>query len=169
VTVEDGRILLDTTRGRFAFDFLITATGFTIDWPRRSELAKLAPHVLLWGDRFKPEGGGPIMQADHPFLGPDFEFLERAPGTAPWVERVYCFTFPAYLSHGPITGDVPGISAGSERVAEGVTGALFAEEFDNTFRRLQTWNNPELNGDEYVLDQNVEAFRAQSQPAEAKP
>jgi cation diffusion facilitator CzcD-associated flavoprotein CzcO len=167
VTIEDGRVILDTTRGRLAFDFLIFATGFTVDWSQRPEFAALAPHVALWRDRFKPDDDD-YFPGDHPFVGPYFEFLEKEPGKAPWVERVYCFTFPAFVSHGPITGDVPGISVGADRVAEGVVGALFAEEFDNTFRRLQKWDDPEVYEDDYVLDRNVEAFRAQPVSVEAK-
>ena len=89
------------------------------------------------------------------FLGPDLEFLERAPGAAPWVERVHCFTFPAFVSHGPVTGDVPAISVGAERVANGVAGALFAEDYERTWRRMLAWDTPELHGDEYVLDEDV--------------
>lgn len=157
----DGRVLLDTSRGVLAFDYLILATGFTIAWDERPELAALAPHVLLWRDRFTPKGRTDFAQAEHPFLGPDLEFLERAPGTAPWVERVHCFTFPAFLSHGPITGDIPAISVGAERVANGIAGALFAEDYERTWRRLLAWDTPELRGDEWVNDGDVEKFMAQ--------
>jgi FAD-dependent urate hydroxylase len=157
----DGRVLLDTSRGVLTFDYLILATGFTVDWQRRPELAALSSHVLLWRDRFRPEGGKSYAQADHPFLGPDLEFLEREPGTAPWVERVHCFTFPAFLSHGPITGDIPAISVGAERVANGIAAALFAEDYECTWRRLLAWDTPELRGDEWVADENVVAFAAQ--------
>jgi cation diffusion facilitator CzcD-associated flavoprotein CzcO len=161
-------VLLDTTRGLLAFDYLIVATGFTVDWSKRPELVALAPHVLLWRDRFKPEGRTEFVQAEHPFLGPDLEFLERAPGAAPWVERVHCFTFPAFVSHGPVTGDVPAISVGAERVANGVAGALFAEDYDRTWRRMIAWDTPELRGDEYVLDNDVSKFLTDPAKADAK-
>ena len=102
-----------------------------------------------------------------PYVGPSFEFLERKPGTAPWVNRIHCFTFPAYLSHGPISGDIPAISTGAERVASGVATALFAEDYERTFRRMVGWSNPELRGDEYVLDDDVSQFLAE-QPADMK-
>jgi hypothetical protein len=88
------------------------------------------------------------------------EFVEREPGTAPWVSRVHCFTFPAYLNHGAITGDIPFISIGAERVAHGVTAALFAEDYERTWRKLLAWDNPELRGDEFVIDEDVAAFAA---------
>jgi cation diffusion facilitator CzcD-associated flavoprotein CzcO len=167
VEIRDNRVLLDTSRGRLAFDFLILATGLTVDWSQRPEFAALKPHILLWRDRFVPEGRTDYAHADHPFVGPNFEFLERAPGAAPWVERVHCFTFPAYMSHGPVSGDIPAISIGAQRVADGVAAKLFAEDYERTWRRMVGWSNPELRGDEYVLDEDVSKFLA-DQPAEEK-
>jgi FAD-dependent urate hydroxylase len=57
------------------------------------------------------------------------------------------------MSHGPITGDIPAISIGAQRVADGIAVTLFAEDFERTWRRLVAWDNPELRGDEYVLDE----------------
>jgi cation diffusion facilitator CzcD-associated flavoprotein CzcO len=162
VAIRDGRVLLDTTRGKLAFDYLILCTGFATDWSQRPELAALAPHVMRWGDRFIPDGRDRYDQADEPFLGPDLEFLERDPGTAPWVSRVHCFTFPAYLNHGAITGDIPFISVGAERVANGVAALLFAEDFSQTWKRMLAWDSPELLGDEFVVDGDVEKFAAPS-------
>jgi FAD-dependent urate hydroxylase len=167
VEIRDNRVLLDTTRGRLAFDFLVLATGLTVDWDQRPEFAALKDRIVLWHDRFMPEGHTDYAQGEHPFVGPNFEFLERAPGTAPWVSRIHCFTFPAYMSHGPISGDIPAISTGAERVAQGVASALFAEDYDRTWRRMVGWSNPELRGDEYVLDEDVSQFLA-DQPEEAK-
>ena len=70
-------MLLNTTRGKLAFDFLILATGLTVDWSQRPELAALKDHIQLWGDHFMPEGRSEFAQADHPYVGPAFEFLER--------------------------------------------------------------------------------------------
>ena len=97
--------------------FLILATGLTVDWSQRPEFAALKPHVRLWGDHFVPEGHADYAQADHPYVGPSFEFIDARPGTAPWVSRIHCFNYPGHLSHGPISGDIPAISTGAERVA----------------------------------------------------
>ena len=167
IEIRDGRVLLDTTRGRLAFDFLILATGLTVDWGQRPELAALKPHIQLWRDHFTPEGHTDYAQADHPYVGPAFEFLERTPGHAPWVSRIHCFTFAAYMSHGPVSGDIPAISVGAERVASGVVARLFAEDYERTWRRMVGWSNPELRGDEFVLDEDITKFLA-DQPAELK-
>jgi hypothetical protein len=107
------------------------------------------------------------VQADHPYLGPAFEFLERARGTAPWVTRVHCFNFAATLSHGQISGDIPAVSIGAERLANGVAGALLAEDYERIWQRMTGWSNPELRGDEYTLSEDITPFLA-SEPAEAK-
>lgn len=161
VEERGGRVLLNTTRGRLAFDFLILATGFTVDWPRKPELARLAPHVLLWRDRFSPPDGRPFEQGDDPFLGPALEFQERSPGAAPWVTRVHCDSFPAFLSHGPLTGDIPAISVGAERIAQGIAGQLFCEDFEIVWRRFMAFDTPELSGDEYAPADDISAFLAE--------
>ena len=158
--IRDRRVLLDTTRGRLAFDRLILATGLTVEWSLRPELASLRPHILLWRDRFAPQDGADHAQAEHPYVGSDFRFLERQPGVAPWVERIHCFNFAANLSCGPISGDIPAISLGAERVASGIAEALFAEDYELTWRRLTGWSNPELRGDEYAIDEDVAGFLA---------
>ena len=55
-----------------------------------------------------------------------------------------------------------------ERVADGVASALFAEDYERTWRRMVGWSNPELRGDEYVLAEDVSPFLA-DQPEKVKP
>ena len=147
-------------RGRLTFDFVILATGFTVDWARRPELAALAGRIALWRDRFVPDGAEHTEFAEHPFLGPGFEFLEKTPGALPWAGRVRCFNFAATLSHGKITGDIPAISTGAERVAEAIAGALFVEDYDAHYRRLLDYETPELLGDEWTASDSLEADAA---------
>jgi cation diffusion facilitator CzcD-associated flavoprotein CzcO len=166
VDIRDGRIRLETTRGNLSVDHLILATGLVVDWSQRAEFAAIKPHVRLWRDHFTPQGHTDYAQAEHPYLGAHFEFLARD-GAVPWVNRVHCFNYAATMSHGPISGDIPAISIGAERVASGVVKALFAEDYAHTWRRLTGWSNPELRGDEYVLDEDASQFLA-DQPAELK-
>ena len=68
VEIENGRVLLDTTRGRLGFDFLILATGLTVDWGQRPELASLEAAYPALGRSFHPGGprriraGGPPVR-----------------------------------------------------------------------------------------------------------
>jgi hypothetical protein len=71
-------VIVTTPHDRFAFDFVILSTGLVSDPRLRPELAALAPHIALWGDRVAmPQGQGNALIDAHPYLGPAFEFLPR--------------------------------------------------------------------------------------------
>jgi len=53
------------------------------------------------------------------------------------------------LSHGKVTGDIPGISTGAERLADGLAKAFFAEDFAQHFDKIVAFDTPELLGDEW--------------------
>ncbi len=121
-----------------------------MDWAQRPELTALAEHALLWRDRYVAPGKEGSEFAEHPYLGADFEFLERVPGAAPWLNRIHAFNFAGVLSHGKVTGDIPGISAGAERLADRLASKLFVEDYDHHWQRLRDFETPELLGDEWT-------------------
>lgn len=157
VRTEGSRVVLETSRGTLAFDLLILATGFNVDWPKRPELANLARSIVLWRDRFQPPDGRPFEQGDDPWLGDWLQFTARD-GGARWVERVHCYSFPAFLSHGPLTGDIPAISVGADRIAQGIASVLFGEDFERNWQKLLAFDTPELRGDEFVPADDISAF-----------
>lgn len=146
---DQEQVVLETKHGAVRVDFVILGTGFTVDWARRPELARLAPVVALWRDRFLPENGENHSFGSQPFLGPALEFTEREAGQAPWVRQVHCFNFGGMLSHGKVTGDIPGISIGAERLAAGLAQTFFAEDYAEHFQRLVAFETPELLGTEW--------------------
>ncbi|VTU20453.1 flavin-containing monooxygenase [Variovorax sp. PBL-E5] len=148
----DGEVLrASTPKGEFIFDFLIVSTGFQVDWQNRPELAAIAPHVRAWGDRFAPAPGDDDQElSDSPDLGPVFEFQEKSAGTCPGLDRIHCFCYPAALSHGTVSGDIPAISEGARRLAGGMASLFYREDFEHHFARLEAYDEPELFGDEWV-------------------
>jgi cation diffusion facilitator CzcD-associated flavoprotein CzcO len=62
---------------------------------------------------------------------------------------VHCFNYPAALSHGTVSGDIPAISDGALRLARGLTAAFYREDIDHHLARLQAYDDPELLGDEW--------------------
>ncbi len=143
-------IHLSTNRGRLTIDRIIFATGFEADWSQRPFLQTLAPQVRLWKDRFEPALGEEDEElAAFPDLGPAFEFQPRTPGACPGLERIHCFCYPAALSLGVITGDIPAISEGSQRLAADLAGMLYVEDVDSHFARMQAFAEPEVFGDEW--------------------
>jgi cation diffusion facilitator CzcD-associated flavoprotein CzcO len=149
VRVDGERVFLTTPRGEHAFDLIILGTGFAVDWEQRPELAGLAGRIARWRDRYTPPGGTDHEFADYPYLGPWFEFTERTPGTAPWVGAVHCFNYAATMSQYKLTGDIPAISDGAHRLAEGIARSLFNQDYEDHFQRLLDYNEPELRGDEW--------------------
>jgi cation diffusion facilitator CzcD-associated flavoprotein CzcO len=83
------------------------------------------------------------------------------PGSCPTLSKIHCFNFPATLSHGKLTGDIPAISEGADRLARGIVRSLFVEDRETHFANLQAFDTPELLGDEWA-DPETEALPALS-------
>ena len=144
-------IVIETSGGDFDYDFAIFATGFRVDLDRRPELKHFAPHIQFWNDVFSPEKGMENGElATSPYLGPDFEFLEKVPGSCPSLRLVHCFNYPASLSHGKLSGDIPAVSDGGRRLARGIARALFVADRETHFANLVAYETPELLGDEWT-------------------
>lgn len=145
-------LLIETTQGPMRYDFLIAATGFSNDFNGRPEFAALAPHIRSWSDgRYTPEmGHARKSMAEAPDLGPAFEFKERVAGSCPMLSHIHCFNDAAMLTHGKVSGDIPAVSAGADRLVRGIAASLFAEDVEAHFANLVAYNIPELQGDEWV-------------------
>jgi FAD-dependent urate hydroxylase len=151
IDIENEKVVVKTSRGTFTLDFLIFSTGFKIDWWNRPEYAAIAPHVLSWGNRLQTsEEPGNQEMIDSPNLGPGFEFLEKTPGACPGLSRIHCFCYPAALSHGTVSGDIPAISDGAKRLAKSIASHFFNEDIEAHFERMKAYSEPELLGDEWT-------------------
>ena len=148
---EGDAVIVETSRGERAYDFVIFATGFRVDLDRRPELVNFAPFIRFWQDTFTPEAGAENGElATSPYLGRDFEFLEKMPGSCPALRLVHCFNYPASLSHGKLSGDVPAVSDGGRRLAQGIARSLFVADRETHFANLAAYETPELLGDEWT-------------------
>ncbi|KZM49082.1 NAD(P)/FAD-dependent oxidoreductase [Labrenzia sp. OB1] len=152
VTQQGDRLVLTTPVAKFDADFVIAATGFRNDFIGRDEFSDFAPHIRTWKDGiFEPSMGTPRpFMLDAPYLGDAFQFLEKEEGSCPMLEKIHCFNDAAMLSHGKLSGDIPAISAGADRLTRGIAAKLFAEDVETHFAGLQAYDVPELRGDEWV-------------------
>jgi cation diffusion facilitator CzcD-associated flavoprotein CzcO len=110
----------------FIFDHVIAGTGYNVDLADRPELTRLAPHALLWGDRYSPPPGEEDAgKAAYPYVGPAFEFLEREPGAAPWLKDVHLFAYASILTHGFHVGDISSIGDCVPRLVDAIAREFF--------------------------------------------
>lgn len=147
--LEGGRLRLETPERSLTVDHVILGTGFAIDLSAPAELTEYAPliqtHADLLADLATP------AQAEwltFPALSPSFQFQERQAGSAPWLENLYCFTYAAAMTHGNVSGDIPAVSEGAERLAQGMAGDLFRANLDRHWQAMLDFIDPELFGNE---------------------
>jgi len=145
IEMRGDTIVVTTPGGTRELDFVIVGTGFVTDLARRPELAKLAPNIALWRDRYTPPPAEAHDDlARHPYLGPAFEFVEREPGTAPWVGRVYNYTFGGLLSLGFGGASISGMKYSVQRLVAGLTRSLFCEDCEQHYASLCGWDEKEF-------------------------
>jgi cation diffusion facilitator CzcD-associated flavoprotein CzcO len=145
VELRGDAIAIHTEAGDFEADFVIAATGFVTDLGQRPELARLHPHIALWRDRYSPPDSERNADLDrHPYLGAHFQFTERAPGEAPYLERVYNYTFGCLLSLGFGGASISGMKYSIQRLTRGITGSLFCEDRDHHFATLVAFEEREF-------------------------
>ena len=141
VSVAGEKILAETAEGDFAFDHLLLGTGYETDLSCRPELAGVVEHIALWRDRYTPPPGEEdAALGRYPYLGRAFEFLERVPGTAPWVGRIHVFNNGAVPSLGPVCNGVTGLKYGAPKIAAGIGRSLFLEDADRHLDGLMGYN-----------------------------
>jgi FAD-dependent urate hydroxylase len=146
-----GHVVLTTPRGDYPLDFVIFATGFSVATDARPELAAFAGNIAYWRDRFAaPAGLDSAELANSPYLGKGFEFQEKIPGKTPGLSLIHSFNYPATLSHGKLSGDIPAVSDGGQRLAKSIARSLFVEDRQIHFDNLVAYDTPELQGDEWT-------------------
>ncbi|MCC5979923.1 MAG: NAD(P)/FAD-dependent oxidoreductase [Salinarimonas sp.] len=146
-------IVLTTPRGELRTDFLILGTGFHVAPDARPELAGSADDILLWKHKYTPPRELAHSElGNFPYLAQDFSFIERKPGTAPWLSRIHCFNYAASLTMGKVSGDIPGISKGATWLAGAIAASFYDEDIDAHWQHLRDYDTPELKGDEWRAD-----------------
>jgi cation diffusion facilitator CzcD-associated flavoprotein CzcO len=148
VRMKGGAVEVDLADGEtLEADFLIVAIGFDTDLRSRPELAAFADEIALWRDRFTPPPGEEDSPAaGYPYLGPSFEFTEKRPGAAPYLGRIRNFTYGTFVSMGLSGAALSGLKFSVQRLAEGITRALFLEDAAEFHHGFTTYAEPEMNG-----------------------
>ncbi|CAN5920619.1 NAD(P)/FAD-dependent oxidoreductase [soil metagenome] len=139
--MEGDRIRIETTRGPVHADFAICGTGIRQDVRRRPELAAFADKIALWGDRFTPPAGEEdALLAAYPYLGPDYAFLEKTPGEAPWLADIHVFGIGSTLSFGPSGSSINAMNAAVPKLVAGLTRGLFEGDLPRHWQSLLAYD-----------------------------
>lgn len=151
-----GQIAFTTRAGHAgSADFLVLATGYVTDPQRRPELAELVPHMRFF-DAGALDGRLPLQGGVIPRLNGDFSFSARYADACALLAQVHCFTSQALLSLGKICGDIPGISAGAQKLAQGIAAKLYRAEHAWQCDTLRLYNELE------VSDEALQALHARA-------
>jgi cation diffusion facilitator CzcD-associated flavoprotein CzcO len=141
---DGSQIVLTTPTERLQADFLIVGTGHVIDFEARPELSRVAQHIARWQDRYTPPASERNdTLARYPYLGPNGQFTEREPGTAPHLADITCFTYGAMPSLANSAG-ISQLKFGVERIVTGITRDFFVNDGEAYFASLCAYDEKEL-------------------------
>jgi FAD-dependent urate hydroxylase len=156
---RNGAVEITTPKGTYEADFIIFATGFAVDFANRPEFAAISPFIRRWADAYSPPAGQEHDGlAQMPYLGSGFEFLPRD-GAPTAISNIFCFAYPAVLTHGKITSGIPSIGEGAIRLAQALGRSLFVEDRATHLQSFRDFVTPELLGDEWTdADQKAVAL-----------
>ena len=147
VKEEGDDIVVTTPQGEMRFDFVIIGTGFLIDMAKRPELAKIAPHVALWRDRFAaPAEEQSDLLGSYPYLGSKFQYLPKHQDDplTPMLSAIHNFTFSATPSMGLSGASVSAMRFAVEKLSFSIGRDLFVEDGDEHLQSLLDYNDDEL-------------------------
>jgi cation diffusion facilitator CzcD-associated flavoprotein CzcO len=135
---------LGTPQGPFHADFLICGTGVDMDFSLRPELARSAANIATWGDRYTP----PPEERDerlarYPYLGGDYELIEKVPGATPWIGNVHVFAIASTMSFGPSGSSINAMTTAVGKLSLALTRGLFKADVERHWRSLQAYDVPQ--------------------------
>ena len=135
--VVDGQVVAQAADGTFRFDHVIAGTGYFVDPSARPEIAGFADRILLWRDRYAPPAGEEDgFLGSHPYLGEAHEYLEKAPGSAPFLGDIHVHNPAGFVSFGLPIGDIPSMRRDIPLVAARISHDLFMADLDQHERRM---------------------------------
>jgi hypothetical protein len=107
----------------------------------RPELAAFADKIALWHDRFTPPPGEEdALLANYPYLGTDYQFLEKTPGEAPWLGDIHLFGIGSTLSFGVSGSSINAMNAAVPKLVGGLTRGLFTGDLPRHWQSLLAYD-----------------------------
>lgn len=123
IDLMNNQLVITTNKGVISGDYLILATGFQIDLEQVPEIHEIYNKIVTWEEHTKEK-----KLSHFPYLGAAFQFLPKHESDS-YIKDIYCFNYGALLSHGLISSTIDSISAGAERLANGIAADFFLQEY----------------------------------------
>jgi cation diffusion facilitator CzcD-associated flavoprotein CzcO len=137
-----------TNSEKYVLDNIILGTGFKINVTSPKYLSKFSDKIRTFRDTISAQEQYFDEFLDFPDLGNSFQLQEKSIGEAEYLKDLHEFTFAATVSHGNVSGDIPAVTDGAERLARSIASDIFVEDYPHHFSELCDYEEPELFGDE---------------------
>ena len=142
--VSGQRVELDTARGPFTADFLISGTGIDMGFELRPELRRFADNIATWADRYvPPDAERNDRLARYPYLAPDYAFTEKVSGRTPWIRDVHLFAIGSTMSFGPSGSSINAMTTAVAKLVSGLTRDLFRADVERHWQSLMAYDTPQ--------------------------
>ncbi|WP_315738486.1 NAD(P)/FAD-dependent oxidoreductase [Bradyrhizobium sp. SZCCHNR1093] len=137
---SDG-VVLQTPQGDVAVDFVISATGISMDFAKRPELQRFAANIARWCDRYTPDASERNDRLGaFPYLADDYALCERVAGATPWICDVHVFAIASTMSFGASGSSINAMTTAVPKLVHGLTRGLFKADIDKHWANFQAYD-----------------------------
>ncbi|AGP31856.1 NAD(P)-binding domain-containing protein [Corynebacterium terpenotabidum] len=147
-TTDDGAeeiVITDDNGKEHVGDYVISATGYTVNLSLRPELTEFLDDIALWSDVFDPAVGHGMGLC--PYLGDGFQFQAKEDASAEakeYLPRLIHLSTGARASHGVAGNQLSGIFGGLSRVGNRIATDITKENWPAFFREFQAFEHVEI-------------------------
>lgn len=150
VGIDGKEVWIKTPNEVVRTDFVILATGFMFDLGQSPAIGSFVDQIALWKDKFVPPAGvASEKYRNSPYLGRNYQFIEKTPGAAPYLKHIFCYNQSSTLSMGP-TGRVSGLKYGVKRLMSGICGSFVREDYEHHLQTVKEFDGTELKPHPWV-------------------
>jgi len=134
-------VVLQTAKGEITADFVISATGITMDFTQRPELKRFASNIARWSDRYAPDESERDERLDaFPYLADDHALCERVQGETPWIGDIHVFAIASTMSFGASGSSINAMTTAVPKLVHGLTRGLFKADIDRHWAAFQAYD-----------------------------
>ncbi len=153
VGMAGDEIVIETADRQYRADYALIGAGFEMVAAARPELSSFADQIALWRDRYTPPAGQESNAAGaFPYLGSDFQLIEKTPGAAPYLADIHLYNWAGSVSNGRGSSETTSLSHGVPRLVRALCRDLVRADADTHVEKILELPVPEFLPDEYQAE-----------------